>query len=90
VWASEMEQLLWPFLAALPTATKQSILDKKQEHCSIIEEKQDNFFNPNDFDGICTSLNATAYLFTDYSDKKKILTCCCFSFFYCFFHTVDS
>jgi hypothetical protein len=38
-----MEQLLWPFLAALPTATKQSILDKKQEHCSIIEEKQDNF-----------------------------------------------
>jgi len=44
VWASEMKQLLWPFLAALPTATKQSILDKKQEHCSIIEEKQDNFF----------------------------------------------
>ena len=67
-----MEQLLWPFLAALPTATKQSILDKKQEHCSIIEEKQDIFFNPNDFDGICTSLNATSYLFTDYSDKKNL------------------
>jgi len=39
-----MKQLLWPFLAALPTATKQSILDEKQQHCSIIEEdKQENF-----------------------------------------------
>jgi len=66
-----MEQLLWPFLAALPTDTKQSILDKKQEHCSIIEEKQDKFFNPNDFDGICTSFKCHSILFTDYSDKKK-------------------
>jgi hypothetical protein len=39
-----MELLLWPFLAALPTATKQSILDEKQEHCSIIQvEKQEIF-----------------------------------------------
>lgn len=44
MWASEVEQLLWPFLAALPIAIKQSILDEKQQHCSIIEEeKQDNF-----------------------------------------------
>jgi hypothetical protein len=60
-----MEHLLWPFLAALPTGRKQSIFYERQEHCSIIQvEKQEIFFNQNDFDAICTSLNATAYLFT--------------------------